>query len=70
MLDTIIRYVANTKQKSAKLRDTIIMHKEARLRDTIIMHARQVPDSCKKVPRPPDCVEPDFLKLPKDTIIQ
>jgi hypothetical protein len=59
-----------TKQMTAKLRDTIIMHKESKARDTIIMHARQVPDSCKKIPRPPDCPEPDFLRLTKDTIIQ
>ena len=62
-LDTIIRY-------SAATRDTIIKYRAAGHRDTIIMHARQVPDSCKKIPRPPDCPEPDFLSLTRDTIIK
>ena len=71
MSDTIIRYVSDTKinQKTAKLRDTIIMHEASKLRDTIIMHAAATPDSCKKIPRPPECRE-KFLGLKIDTIIK
>ena len=71
MSDTIIRYLADTiiKQKRAKLRDTIIMHKDSKLRDTIIMHAAATVDSCKKIPRPPDCPE-SLLSLRIDTIIK
>jgi len=70
--DTIIRYVSDTiikKQKMANLRDTIIMHKASEQRDTIIKHAAATIDSCKKVPRPPDCPV-SFLSLRIDTIIK
>jgi hypothetical protein len=72
MSDTIIRYVSDTiikKQKMAKLRDTIIMHKASEQRDTIIKHAAATVDSCKKVPRPPECPV-SFLSLKVDTIIK
>jgi hypothetical protein len=68
MSDTIIRYVAG-QQRSARLRDTIIMHKASKDRDTIIMHAAATPDSCKKIPRPPEC-SVKFLGLKVDTIIK
>ena len=61
--DTVIHY-------SAATRDTIIKYRAAGHRDTIIMHARETVDSCKKVPRPPDCPAPDFLSLTRDTIIK
>lgn len=72
MSDTIIRYVSDTiikKQNRASLRDTIIKHKASKDRDTIIMHAAATVDSCKKVPRPPDCPV-NFLSLKIDTIIK
>ena len=72
MLDTIVRFVSDTiikKQKLTALRDTIIKHRATKDRDTIIMHAAATVDSCKKVPRPPEC-KPKFLGLKVDTIIK
>jgi hypothetical protein len=72
MSDTIIRYLSDTiikKQNMASLRDTIIKHKASKDRDTIIMHAAATVDSCKKIPRPPECPSP-FLSLKIDTIIK
>jgi len=72
MTDTIIRYMSDTiikKQNMASLRDTIIKHKASKDRDTIIMHAAATVDSCKKIPRPPECPL-KFLGLKVDTIIK
>ena len=61
--DTIIRYTVGA------TRDTIIKHTAAGLHDTIIKHAAATPDSCKKIPRPPECPV-EFLGLKIDTIIK
>ena len=50
----------------ATMRDTIIMYA---YKDTIIMHVATLPDSCKKVPRPPGCHTPVAAAV-RDTIIR